>query len=200
MIKTESLGSRTISRKATQGDKTIIERDEAGSCVNSSVENGSSSKVSISVPKEGILYNNLLEVLASDSSPVHQSWGTSTSEVARTATSSVQRFLSEKSAMGTRGQFIPETFIDPDRTIVAGAQLVPHVSDRNIGSIYNYSAINWLLPEDLSQIDRTIRGTLALPTGPLNVDVPNALTNGIRGQDMSPRLRLVIAHLPTYYT
>lgn len=171
-----------------QSDRVMIETDDNVSCMTPSPVEGGSSRAGFGlVPKEHIWSNQLLEVMEPNSSSVRQLQGTSSSEVASAATCA-PTLLSDKSTISTGGQLLPENFIDLNETIIAGAQLTPHVSDRNIGSIYNYSAINWLPPKDLSQINGSF-GVSLLQSSKSS----NALSNEDQEQNMQPGLRLVLA-------
>lgn len=180
--------SRASSEEAGQGDEIMTERDEDES-VAVTWENESSSGVFGSVPKESNWTSNLLIPTASNSTPVGQSWNASGSEVTAVDPSAAQTLLAGESPMSTRDWLISRGIISPETTIVTGAQLVPQVSEGNIGSLYNYSRINWLPPNDLSHIDQAFGAASLQSAGSSNTSAQDAFGNGHRGQNIqsSPR-------------
>ncbi|KFX91706.1 hypothetical protein O988_07614, partial [Pseudogymnoascus sp. VKM F-3808] len=180
--------SRASSEEAGQGDEVMTERDEDESAAVT-WDNESSSGVFGSIPKESNWTNNLLLPTASNSTSVGQSWNASGSEVTSVDTSAVQTLLPGESPMSARDWLLSRGIISPDATIVAGAQLVPQVSEGNIGSLYNYSRINWLPPNDLSHIDQTFGAASLHSAGSPHVSAQDAFTNGSREQNIrsSPR-------------
>lgn len=147
--------SRTNLEERGCGDDGIIERDEVDPCVIScSADNRPAQEVFGSPPKESSWVSHLLVAMASNSASDSQSWTASGSEITLSAPGAVQTPSPADSTMVPGDQMLPETFIMPNETIIAGAQLIPQVSERNIGSIYNYSGINWLRPTDPTHIDQ----------------------------------------------
>ena len=191
-VETEFLDSSEItSEDGGHGDGRMLERDEDGSSIIvHSGENGSNSEVFRSVPKESSWANHLLAAIASDSTSVGQSWNASSSEVTLAATGAVQSPLSGESPMGTQNQLFSENFISRNEPIIPGAQLIPQVSEGNIGSLYNYSRINWLPPNDLTHTDQTF-GVLSLQSAESSsIPARDIFTNGSPEQNMrsSPNL------------
>ncbi|OBT88451.1 hypothetical protein VE02_03272 [Pseudogymnoascus sp. 03VT05] len=180
--------SRASSEEAGQGDEVMTERDEDESAVVT-WENESSTGVFGSAPKESNWTNNLLIPTTSNSTSVGQSWNASGSEVTSVDPSAAQTLLAGESPMSTRDWLISRGIISPETTIVTGAQLVPQVSEGNIGSLYNYSRINWLPPNDLSHIDQAFGAASLQSAGSSNASAQDAFGNGHRGQNIqsSPR-------------
>ncbi|KFY99104.1 hypothetical protein V500_01476 [Pseudogymnoascus sp. VKM F-4518 (FW-2643)] len=180
--------SRASSEEAGQGDEVMTERDEDES-VAVTWENESSSGVFGSIPKESTWTNNLLIPTTSNSTSVGQSWNASGSEVTSVDPTAIQTLLAGEPPMSTRDWLLSRGIISPDTTIVSGAQLVPQVSEGNIGSLYNYSRINWLPPNDISHIDQTFGAASLQSAGSSHASAQDAFTNGPRAQNIqsSPR-------------
>ncbi|KFY13867.1 hypothetical protein V492_02990 [Pseudogymnoascus sp. VKM F-4246] len=180
--------SRASSEEAGQGDEIMTERDEDESA-GVAWENESNSGVFGSIPKESNWTNNLLIPTASNSTSVGQSWNADGSELTAVDTSAIQTLLAGESSMSSRDWLLSRGIISPDATIVAGAQLVPQVSEGNIGSLYNYSRINWLPPNDLSHADTTFRAASLQSAGSSNASAQDAFGNGPPTQNIqsSPR-------------
>jgi hypothetical protein len=123
----------------------MIEKDNEDSSTNilSSLENQLQNENFAPVPKESIWSNNFGE-MDSHSNSVGQSRDSSASGVTPYSSGVPPHPSSEHPARRVEDQLLPKTFVELDRTIIAGACLIPHVSESNVGSIYNYSKINWL--------------------------------------------------------
>ncbi|RFU34835.1 hypothetical protein B7463_g1431, partial [Scytalidium lignicola] len=189
----DSSDSRITSGKGSQGDTTTIQRESHDSQIMASpVEDGPDHEVLESVPKESVWTNQFVEVTDSNLSLVGQSQDINGSEATTLAATSVapsvaQSLISEKSQLSIEGQVLPKSFIEPDQSIIAGACLIPHVSEGNIGSIYNYSKINWLPQNDLSQINWSSGVPLLQSIESLNVNALNTFPNEVRKQNLQPR-------------
>ena len=169
----------------------MSERDDNGSSIIvHSGENGSTSEVFRSVPKESTWANHLLAAIASNPTSVGESWNASSSEVTLAAAGAVQTPLSGESPMSARDQLFSESFVGRNEPIIPGAQLIPQVSEGNIGSLYNYSRINWLPPNDLTHIDQTFRLPPLQSAESSSVSAQDAFNNRSPDQNMqsSPRL------------
>ncbi|KAL5348624.1 hypothetical protein ACLOAV_006041 [Pseudogymnoascus australis] len=180
--------SRASSEEAGQGDEIMTEKDDDESAAVT-WENESSSGVFGSIPKESNWTNNLLIPTTSNSTSVGQSWNASGSEITSVDTSAVQTLLAGESPMTTRDWLLSRGIISPDTTIVSGAQLVPQVSEGNIGSLYNYSRINWLPPSDIAHIDQTFGAASLQSQESSHVSAQDSFANGSRAQNIqsSPR-------------
>lgn len=165
---------------------TERDEDESGGVA---WENESSSGVFGSIPKESNWTNNLLIPTAASGTSVGQSWNASGSEVTSVDTSAIQTLLTGESPMSARDWLLSRGIISPETTIVAGAQLVPQVSEGNIGSLYNYSRINWLPPSDITHIDQAFGSASFQAAGSYNVNSREAFSNTPQGQNIqsSPR-------------
>lgn len=180
--------SRASSEEAGQGDEIMTEKDDDESAAVT-WENESSSGVFGSIPKESNWTNNLLIPTTSNSTSVGQSWNASGSEITSVDTSAVQTLLAGEPPMTTRDWLLSRGIISPDTTIVSGAQLVPQVSEGNIGSLYNYSRINWLPPSDIAHIDQTFGAASLQSQESSHVSARGSFANGSRPQNIqsSPR-------------
>jgi hypothetical protein len=174
---------RTILEEGGRGDDGTVERDEVDACVIScSGENRPTQEAFGSPPKESSWVSHLLVAMASNSASDGQPWNASGPEMTLSAPGAVQTPSSTESPMGAADQMLPEAFIMPNETIIAGAQLIPQVSERNIGSIYNYSGINWLRPTDPTHIDQTFGTHSVQSSESPNSNVHDGLTNYINEQ------------------
>ena len=146
------------SEEGGQGDEVMTERDDDESGVITwAGENESNGEVFGAMPKESSWVNHLLVPTTSNSTTVGQPWNTAGPEITSADTNAIQTLVSVGSPMSARDWLLAQNIISPDATIIAGAQLVPHVCEGNIGSLYNYSRINWLPPNDLAHVDRNFR-------------------------------------------
>ena len=133
--------------KGSHGGERMTERDDNDSrIINRSGENGSNGEVLRSAPKESSWVNHLLVEKASDSASDGQPFNSSGFEVTLAATGAVQTSLSGESRMSAGDEWLCGKLSSPNEVIIAGAELIPQVSEGNIGSLYNYSTINWLAP------------------------------------------------------
>lgn len=166
---------RTTLEEGGLGDKRIAERNDDNSCIiTGSGENSPNSEFFGSRPIDRTWESHLLVAVASNSSLAGQTWINSDSE----ATLAAPGTLQAESPMGSGDQLHSENFINPNETIIPGAQLIPQVSEGNIGSIYNYSGINWLPSNDLIPTDETFKlPSLHLPE-PSNTKAQGSLANG----------------------
>lgn len=173
-LETESLESfRTTSEEGEHGDERIAERNDDNSCIiTDSGENRPNSEIFGSMPTEKTWASHLVTV-ASDPSLAEQTWTNSDSEVGLAAAGTVQA----ESPMGAGNQLHSENYINPNETIIPGAQLILQVSEGNIGSIYNYSGINWLSSNGLIPTDEAFKlPSLHLPK-PSNANAHGSLSN-----------------------
>lgn len=89
-----------------------------------------------------------------------------------------------ESPVANEGQVHFENFINPNESIIPGAQLIPQVSEGNIGSLYKYSGINWLLSNDHIPVDETFKlPSLHLPQ-PSTTNAQGSFTNGLQVQSI----------------
>jgi hypothetical protein len=183
----------------------MTERDDDNSCIITwSGENGSHSEVSRSMSKESSWPIHLLVATASTSTSVGQSWNASGSEATLAATGIAQTPSTGDFPMSARDRLLSENFISPNETIIAGAQLLPQVSKGNIGSIYNYSRINWFAPNDLAHINQTFTVPSPESIEPSNANSEDVFSNGVKVQNIQPSPHLTAAghfedsHLESY--
>ncbi|KAH8822063.1 hypothetical protein F5884DRAFT_851259 [Xylogone sp. PMI_703] len=145
------------SRKGNHGDTATVQRENNDSriLISSPVDNGSDHEVLELASREVVWVDQFGEVADSNLSLVTQPQDISGSDVTilPAASGDVQDLIPQRSAPAVEDQALPKNFIEPDQTIIAGACLIPHVSEGNIGSIYNYSKINWLPRNEIPQID-----------------------------------------------
>ncbi|KAE9376284.1 hypothetical protein N431DRAFT_330374 [Stipitochalara longipes BDJ] len=166
------------------GDESMTEKDGDDSCIITwSNEIESSSNAPTSVSKESNWPNHLLVAAAPTSTSMGQPWNASVSEA---ILDGVQTHSPAESPMGTRDQLLPNTFIGTNEAIIPGAQLLPQVGKGNIGSIYNYSQINWLAPNSHSQTKQTFPVASPGSTSSSNINSEDVIMNGFQVQNTQP--------------
>lgn len=176
------------------GDERMTERDDNDSCIISrSGENGSNGEVLRSAPKESSWVNHLLVEKASDSASEGQSFNNSGLEVALAATGAVQTSLSGESPMSPGDEWLCGKLTSPNEVIIAGAELIPQVSEGNIGSLYNYSAINWLAPIGPTHMRRIVGIPSLQSTESSNVSAQGLFTSEPQERNTQPSPHLTTA-------
>ena len=176
------------------GDERMTERDDNDSCIISrSGENGSNGEVLRSAPKESSWVNHLLVEKASDSASEGQSFNNSGLEVALAATGAVQTSLSGESPMSPGDEWLCGKLTSPNEVIIAGAELIPQVSEGNIGSLYNYSAINWLAPIGPTNMRRIVGTPSLQSTESSNVSAQGLFTSEPQERNTQPSPHLTTA-------
>ena len=167
------------------------ESDDSG-VITWSCENDSNSEAFGSMPKESSWASHLIAA-ASNLTSVGQSCNASGLEVTLDTTSAVPILLSGGSPLSVTDRLLPQNFISPDVAIIAGAQLIPQVSEGNIGSLYNYSRINWLPPNDLSHVEQTFSVPSLQSTEPSNANAHSIFTKATHVQTIQSSTRLAMA-------
>lgn len=182
------LDSRTVAGRARHED-AATERNNSSRRSPSLVENGSDVDVLELAPRDTIWANQLVELMDASPDSAGQPQNTPGSAAITGAPAvTPQPVPGEPPTLSAEGQTTSKNLLEPGQTLIAGACLVPYVSEGNIGSIYHYSKINWLPTNDISRINWS-SAPLLQSIDALGSNAPNHVSNQLHRQNRQPRLR-----------
>jgi hypothetical protein len=202
----DGLGDERMTDRDGMGDERMTERDAEDSCIITwSNEIESNNNIPTPLAKENSWPNHLLAATTpSAPAPNGQLWNVSSSEATLAAAGVAQTPSATGSPMSARDQLISKSFLNAEKTIIPGAQLLPQVGKGNIGSLYNYSQINWLAPTDQPHINQTFPVASPGSTASSNIHSGDGFTNGFQVQNtqvlphLSPGSHFEEPHLELY--